>query len=216
MSRVCGAVAEMPVSWGPMGICMKSIFSRKAAVQSQSRAYGLYSWVSEFPRATRKHLWILCPNLEAIPLGFSVSSRLMSDSHSWLLPLFMALLSSEKVFTGTHISDLTLFLINEEWKKATGQCPREFHCKKWRLWILKVVSHMVCTTLLAYVQPWGAHSLKELPLPMLGGSSQESSFLLNWHPCLGLLFNKQMRAALKVQFVETSQQKLLFLLLWHK
>lgn len=46
--------------------------------------------------------------------GFSVSSRLMSDSHSCLWPLFMALLSSEKVFLGTHSSDRSLFLINEE------------------------------------------------------------------------------------------------------
>lgn len=165
-------------------------------------------------RATHRHLWILCPFLEDMLLGLPVSSRLRSDSH--LLPfasicgpspLSVALLSSGEDFTGTHASDLAIFLVNEEWGKATGQ-----HLLKWRL-NFKVVrdlgSHMVCITLLAYVRQCDSH-WRSHPFPVMGAHLLKSSFLLNGHPCLGCPSTKQMRTALKLV------NKLFFLFFWPK
>lgn len=175
MSRVCGAMAELPVSWGPRGICIKCrqcCLSRKSCyiwlVDSQVLAFHPVS------RATHRHLWILCSVLETILLGQPVSSWLGSDPRLLPLPVSEALLSSGKDFTGIHASDLAIFLLNAEWGKATGQCPLKQRLN------LKVVrdlgSHMVCTTLLTCLQQWEACSLQELPCSNTGCSSIAKSF----------------------------------------
>lgn len=192
--------------WSPF---KSAPFSRKAAaVQSPGRACGLYSESQEFhfvPRATHRHLWILCPILEAIPLASPIFSRLVNDSH--LLSLASIYGPSEfwRRLCWAYSSDLLVFLTHEGWGKATGW---DFHCEEWD-WILKVSGTLETTWLVQLCLPtsqeWGSHSFERPPLSMLGGSSHWE-VLSYWTNALVWDSTKQVRANLKVQFVETSQQ----------
>lgn len=166
-------------------------------------------WVSRVSLCSRSHPQTPLNSLSN-SRGHSSGLIYFLQAREWLLPPLLCLYLwpfwvLEETLLG-YSSDLPVFLTHEEWGKGTGW---DFHCKKWRLWILKVSGTLETTWLVQLCLPtsqqWGGHSFERLPLSMLGGSSHWE-VLSYWTDVLVWDSTKQVRANLKVQFVETSQQ----------